>query len=110
MFVKHGHQREKQQVKKLAKEINEKIKESDVYKRYIISKEVIDSNEYLSGLLSEMKKIKDLNCKGKEESLISEYYRLENEYNENILVKEYRKNKEELLSLLNEVSDILSFK
>lgn len=97
-------------MKKLAKQINEMIKSSDTYKRYIRSKEIVDKNEDLAAVLREMKRIKDLNCKGKNEELIDEYYKLEKEYNSHILVKEYKKNKDELHSLLREVSDILTFK
>lgn len=97
-------------MEKLAKQINEMIKSSDVYKRYINSKEIIDNNSELVQLSSEMKRIKDINCKDKSEDLIDEYYKLENEYNSHILVKEYKKNKDEFYMLLKEVSDILSFK
>lgn len=97
-------------MKKLAEQINEMIKSSDTYKRYIRSKEIVDKNEDLAAVLREMKRIKDLNCKRKNEELIDEYYKLEKEYNSHILVKEYKKNKDELHSLLREVSDILTFK
>lgn len=97
-------------MEKVAKQINEMIKSSDVYVRYINSKELVDKSSDLVKLASEMKRVKDINCKVKNEDLIDEYYRLENEYNSHILVKEYKKNKDELYMLLKEVSDILSFK
>lgn len=97
-------------MKKLAEQINEMIKSSDTYKRYIKSKEIVDKDENLIAISREMKRIKDLNCKGKNENLIDKYYILEQEYNNHILVKEYKKNKDELHSLLMEVSDILTFK
>lgn len=97
-------------MKEIANEINKSIKNSEVYLRYLKSKESISNNEYLVNLKNKMDLLKERNCKEKDDSLIDEYYKLESEYNNNILVKEYMKNKEELYFLLKEISDILCVK
>lgn len=97
-------------MRKLANEINDLIKQSDVYKRYVVSKENIENNEYLKDLLEKMELSKMINCKDRKEEYISEYYELEKLYNNHILVKEYNKNKDDLMVLLQEVGDILTFK
>ena len=60
-------------------------------------------------LREKMEKIKRDNCKSRDEEKVKEYYRLEREYKDHILVKEYESSKEEIYDLLKEVSDILSF-
>lgn len=94
----------------IAKKINESIKQSYIYKRYVLCKKNIDSNKELQLLKDKMKKIKDSNCRHNDKSLIEDYYLLEKEYMNNILVKEYEDSKAELYILLSDISDILSFK
>ncbi len=97
-------------VKDIAKEINDSLKNSDVYTRYVICKKNIENNSELIYLRSKLKELKDKNCKLKDEALINEYYDLEKEYKNNILVKEYECAKEEMHSLLCDIGDILTFK
>lgn len=97
-------------MEKLAKEINESIKDSDVYKRYLICKKELDNNEEICLLRNKMDKLKKENCNKKEDSLINEYYDLEKEYKNHLLVKEYERLKSEVYDLLLEVCDILWFK
>ena len=94
----------------LAQEINADIKNSNVYKRYLSCKELVENNEELKDLQCQMKLLKDKNCKQRDESLIDDYYILEKRYKSNVLVKEYEKSKNEVYELLKEISDILSFK
>lgn len=94
----------------IAEEINLLIKKSSVYNRYLESKKNVDSNEKLRELQCKMKEIKDINCKSNHESLIGEYYKLEQEYNNHVVVKEYQKSREDLYSLLKDISDILYLK
>jgi len=95
-------------VDKIAKEINEDIKRTEIYKNYLICKENLEKNEYLNELKTTLEIIKNINCKDKDEKLISDYYEIEKEYKSNILVKEYEKSKDDVYSLLKEISDILS--
>ena len=71
-------------MEKLAKEINEDIKKTDIYKNYLICKKNVEYNEYLNGIKETLEKIKNTNCKVKNEDLISDYYELEKEYKSNI--------------------------
>ena len=93
-----------------ANEINQMIKESAVYKRYLECKKLVEEDENLNYLLDKMKEIKDDNCRNKNDDLIEEYYELENEYYNSVIVKEYQRSKEELTSLLNDIADILYVK
>jgi len=95
---------------KIAKDINEGIKNSSVYRQYLICKSNVENNEYLNSLKVRMEELKSLNCKGKDEKFIDEYYELEKKYMNNILVKEYEDSKKEMYELLKDISDILSFK
>ena len=97
-------------MEKLAKEINESIKESEVYKRYLICKNKMDNDDEVSFLINRMEELKKENCHNKEESLINEYYEMEAKYRNNLLVKEYERCKSEVYDLLLEVCDILWFK
>lgn len=97
-------------MEKIAKEINESIKESEIYKRYLISKEKLDNNKELCLIRNKLELLKKENCQSKEEVLIKEYYELENKYKSHVLVKEYEKNKSDVYDLLLEVCDILWFK
>lgn len=93
-----------------AKEINQMIKNSSVYIRYLECKKNIENDDYLNDLQFKMKTLKDQNCLEKDEKLINEYYKLENDYYSNVVVKEYQKSKDELSSLLNDIADILYVK
>ena len=95
---------------KTAKEINEAIKNSAMYKRYLFSRENIDRNKVLMELKSKMQELKNLNCKNFNDELVSKYYELENEYYSHILVKEYKESSEEFYLLMRDISDILSLK
>ena len=97
-------------MEKIAKEINESIKESEIYKRYLISKEKLDNNKELCLIRNKLELLKKENCRSKEEVLINEYYELEKKYKSHVLVKEYEKNKSDVYDLLLEVCDILWFK
>ena len=94
----------------LAKKINEEIKNSKLYKEYLVSKKRVEEIKELSELLIKMKALKNENCKSKDEKLIEEYYALEKRYNDHVLVKEYSNKKKDLGELFKDISDILSFK
>lgn len=94
----------------IAKEINDSIINSEVYKCYLTYKKKINKDSSLCELKNKMKEIKNKNCKDKNDKLVTEYYALEKEYKDNILVKEYESYKKEVYDLLSEVADILSFK
>lgn len=94
----------------LVKSINEDIKNSFLYCRYLENKKKVENDPALMNLRGKMNEIKNLNCKNHNENLVNEYYDLEKEYYSSVIVKEYQKSKEELLSLLRDISDILSLK
>lgn len=95
---------------KTAKEINEAIKNSAMYKRYLSSKENVNTNKFLVELKNQMQELKNLNCKNSNDELVKKYYELENEYYNHILVKEYKESSEEVFLLMRDISDILSLK
>lgn len=95
---------------KIANDINDGIKNSVVYKRYVECKKNIENNVELSELENKMKILKNKNCKNKNDELIAEYYEVEKRYKSSVIVKEYQRAKEELYSLLSDISDILTFK
>lgn len=97
-------------MEELAREINKLIKNSDVYKRYLSCKSSVENDEELNALKIKLEELKKDNCKHKNECLINQYYELEKEYKNNVLVKEYDSVKKEVYELLASVSDILSFK
>ena len=88
--------------------INSKIKENYIYKKYIELKEKIENDEALMNIKSELDCLKNEICKSKESSLVDEYYKLEKEYQNHHLVKEYLVYKEELNVLLKDIANILS--
>ena len=94
----------------LAKEINESIKKSKIYEKYLICKEKVESDSNLCALKQKMKDLKDQNCRAKNDNLIEEYYNLEKLYKDNGLVKEYELCKKDVYDLLSEIGDILSLK
>ena len=91
-----------------AKIINKKIKESSVYELFVANKEKVENNIELKKLIDRMNELKNNNCKHKTEDYINEYYKLEKEYKNNILVKEFESSKRDLEDLLKDISDILS--
>ena len=95
---------------KLAKDINDNIKNSFVYKRYVACKQNVENNIELRELENKMKELKNKNCKDKNDELINEYYEIEKIYKSSVIVKEYQRAKEELYILLSDISDILTFK
>lgn len=94
----------------LAKEINELIKNSDLYKRYLIYKKNIEDNNDLKELENKMNELKKNNCKNKNQELTDDYYVLEKKYKNNPLVMEYENIKKDMYELLSSISDILTFK
>ena len=97
-------------MEEIAKIINEKIKESNVYKRYLESKKSLESNIHLSQLKEKMEILKKENCKCRNDTCVDAYYEVENEYLSNIIVKEYEMAKKDLNNLLVEICDILAVK
>lgn len=93
----------------LAREINESIKASDLYNRYLICKSNVEKNEELKEFRNLLDSLKETNCKNKNEKLINEYYEIERKYKSHPIVKEYDSLKKEVYELLASVSDILSF-
>ena len=94
----------------LARQINESIKNSDVYKRYLHNKNCVENNEQLKKIKEEMKLLKEENCKERNEETILKYYDLERVYSGNIVVKEFENSRREFYDLLVDVCDILWFK
>ena len=94
----------------LALDINEAIKSSECYKRYLYYKNIIENDKNLNDIKSKMEKVKKLNCVSKSEDYVKEYYDLEKKYYDSVIVKEYQKSKDEVYSLLKDISDILSLK
>ena len=94
----------------IAKEINELIKNSDVYNNYLICKRSVEGHQELNELKNKLDELKKSNCKNSSEELIDEYYIIEKKYKSHPLVKEYESSKKEVYELLMSVSDILSFK
>lgn len=92
----------------LAKKINELIKETVAYRRYLEYKNKVECDEYLSDLKNKMMVLKKEMCKGNKQELINDYNKLEIKYKGSILVKEYEKSKEEVEVLLKNITDILS--
>ena len=92
----------------LAQKINEEIKKSNIYKNYVSLKEKIENDSKLVVIKDKLESIKKETCKSRDNKLINEYYELEKEYKNNIIVKEYLKSKEELNDLLKDIVDILS--
>ena len=79
--------------------LNSKIKENYIYKKYIELKVKIDNDEFLKGIKSELDCLKNRICKNKESSLVDEYYKLEKEYQNHHLIKEYLLYKEDMIIL-----------
>lgn len=92
----------------LAKRINEEIKNSKLYKNYILVKRKVDGDEKLNSLKKELECLKKEICKSKNQELLDTYYAKEQEYFSNPFVKEYSELKAELKDLLTEIVDILS--
>ncbi len=97
-------------MEEIAEKINSLIKNSDAYKEYLKYKNIIESDEQLLELKNKLNSMKKKNCKNHDEKLVDEYYKLEKEYNNNILVKKYSESKENLSRILNDICDILSLK
>lgn len=97
-------------MEKIAQKINEEIKKSYVYQEYLRLNKLIESDDDLISIKKEMSALKGKICKGRDEQLLQEYYELEKQYKNNIMVKEYLRSKEELNDLLKDVVDILSVK
>lgn len=94
----------------LAQKINLLIKDSVAYKEYAFYKKKIEENDELNYLKSELDSLKKKNCKDKNEEFINDYKKIEKEYKNNVLVQKYERAKEELVMLLEDICDILSFK
>ena len=94
----------------LAEIINDSIKRSNVFKMYVTSKENLENNDKLNDLKNRMDSLKKENCRSKNQQLIDEFYELEQEYNNHVLVRMHKSCVSELYSLLGDISDILSFK
>lgn len=94
----------------IAKEINDLIKNSELYNNYLICKKNLEQNRELIELENRLENLKKKNCKNKNEDLINEYYLLEQKYKGHPLVKEFENLKKDVYELLVSVSDILSFK
>ncbi len=97
-------------MEEVAEKINSLIKNSDAYKDYLKYKNIVESDEQLLELKNKLNSMKKKNCKNHDENLVNEYYELEKEYNNNILVKKYNESKENLTLILNDICDILEFK
>ena len=95
-------------MEKIAVKINEEIKESNLYKEYLLLKEKVENDKYLSNLKETMENLKQNICKSKDEELTASFYEVEREYKNNPLVKDYLLVKEELNVLLKDIADILS--
>lgn len=94
----------------LAQKINLLIKDSVAYKEYIFYKKEVEENDELNYLKSKLESLKKKNCKDKNEEFIHDYKKIEKEYKSNVLVQKYEQAKEELVVLLEDICDILSFK
>ncbi len=95
-------------MEQLAKDINNKIKQSNLYKEYLFYKNQVESNEEIIKQKEVLEDLKKKICKDKNENDVEEYYKVEKEYKSNLVVKEYFKSKEELYNLLKDIVDILS--
>jgi cell fate (sporulation/competence/biofilm development) regulator YlbF (YheA/YmcA/DUF963 family) len=92
----------------LASKINEEIKNSDVYKEYMYYKISVEKDEKLMTLKTNLDALKNSICASRDEVLVDEYYKKENEYKNNPLMKDYIRSKEQLNDLLKDIVDILS--
>ena len=95
-------------MEQLAKDINNKIKQSNLYKEHLFYKNQVESNEEIIKQKEVLEDLKKKICKDKNENDVEEYYKVEKEYKSNLVVKEYFKSKEELYNLLKDIVDILS--
>lgn len=95
-------------MEELAGMINEKIKESAIYKEYLFYREKLEKDEGLAELKNKLDEMKKLICKDKDDNMIKQYYELEKCYKSNLVVSSFLKAEEELKSLLGNIVDILS--
>ena len=89
-------------------EINKRILDSDLYKKYIFLKKIIEEDDYLKDIKERMDILKKEICASKDDIKIDQYYELEKEYKNSVVVKEYLRIKEELNILFKDIVDILS--
>ena len=88
--------------------INNKIKENYVYIKYVELKKKIEEDKDLKSIEDRLNCLKNEVCKNKDNESLDEYYKLEKEYKNHTLVKEYLFYKEELNVLLKDIANILS--
>lgn len=89
-------------------EINKRILDSDLYKKYIFLKKIIEEDDYLKDIKERMDILKKGICASKDDIKTDQYYELEKEYKNSVVVKEYLRIKEELNILFKDIVDILS--
>ena len=92
----------------IANKINEEIKNSDVYKEYVYYKTSVEKDERLMALKTELDDLKKNVCASRDDRLVDEYYKKENEYKNSPLMKDYMRSKDQLNDLLKDIVDILS--
>ena len=88
--------------------LNARIKDTLEYKEYIKNKLLLDGNEKLSSLRVNLEKLKHLMCKCDDEGIRKEYSLARNEYDNSVLVVNFKISEGKLNHLIREIIDDIS--